>query len=55
MLFWNDFDQLRLLVNLGLTRGILVNLTSNGTSSALMPERVVPHQSRYFRGSMEER
>ena len=36
MLFLDDFDQLWLLVNLGLTTGILVNLTWNGILSALM-------------------
>ena len=55
MSFWDDFDQFWLLVNLGLTMSILVNLTWNGTLSALMLERITPHQSRCFRNPMEKR
>jgi len=44
-----------LSVNLGLTRGILVNLTWNSISSALISEGVAPRQSKCFRSPLEKR
>ena len=41
-------------VNLRLTKGILVNLTWNGTLSASMPEWVVPRQLRCFCSPLEK-
>ena len=38
MLFWDDFDRFWLLVDPRLTRVILLNLSWNGTLSALMPK-----------------
>ena len=47
--------QLWLLVNLGLTRGIFVNLACNCTSSAPMPKQVALRQFRCFHDPMEKR
>ena len=54
MLFWDDFDQLWLMVNPWLTKGILVNLAWNGVLSATIPKQVTPRQSKCFRSPMEE-
>ena len=47
MLFWDDFDQFWPLVNPGMIRGILVNLTWKGILSAPMSKQVVPCQFRW--------
>ena len=44
--FWEDFDLIWLLVNLELTKGILVNLIEKGTLSAPMPEQVTLSQEK---------
>ena len=55
MLFYEDFDIVWPLVNLGLTWGTLVILAEKDTLSASVFEQVAPHHYICYRDPMERK